>query len=942
MNRSTVASRWNLDLIAPLYERWKLDPAGVDESWRFFFEGYDLAAADVGDSNGKAASNGRGAPPGSAMQVGRDSTAEVGDLTDARAQSGVTRLVDAYRELGHFLADLDPLQMVPRPETHEGLELSRFGLSEADLDAVYFTKLADPPRASLRELLAILRQTYCGTLGVEYMHIQDPKVRRWLQDRMESVRNHPGLDRQNKQRILLKLNAASLFETFLARNFIGQKRFSLEGGEMLIPMLDALIERAGAQWGVREIVIGMPHRGRLNVLANILNKPYWMIFHEFQEIPPKSVGGDGDVKYHLGFSSDHTCQEGHEVHLSLTANPSHLEAVNPVVEGRVRAKQRRFGDESRRLGIPVLIHGDAAFAGQGLVAETLNLSQLPGYRTGGTVHIVVNNQIGFTTTPADSRSTRYCTDIAKMLEVPILHVNGEDPEACVYAAVLAMDFRQTFGQDVVIDFVCYRKHGHNEGDEPAFTQPLMYEKIRERPGIVQIYSDRLVKETELRPEDAESMQETFQERLAAVLEEVKASQSGPGPGPVQPGFQGAWKGFTSQYRGDPVETGVDRETLERISEALARFPEGFHLNPKLDRILGARRKAVESRTGIDWSNAEALAFGSLLIEGTPVRLSGQDSRRGTFSQRHSVLVDAETGSRYIPLNNIGKDQAFFCAYDSLLSEAAVLGFDYGYSLDDPTMLILWEAQFGDFANGAQVIIDQFITPAESKWGRASGLVMLLPHGYEGQGPEHSSARIERYLQACAEDNIQVVNCTTPAQYFHLLRRQMRRNFRKPLVVMTPKSLLRHKEAVSPLDNLETGGFREVIDDADAPDSAGRVIVCSGKIYYDLLKKRQEAGKERSVAIVRLEQLYPWPGDRLLEVLGRFEDDPEWVWAQEESQNMGPWTFVAPRLRDLVGRDFQFVGRNASASPATGSHAVHDREQVELVEAAIGAEVPHLV
>jgi 2-oxoglutarate dehydrogenase E1 component len=731
-----------------------------------------------------------------------------------------------------------------------------------------------------------------------------------------------------------------MFENFLHKNYVGQKRFSLEGSEMLIPLLDALIERAGSH-GVLEIVLGMPHRGRLNVLANILHKPYGLIFSEFEGNIPETVGGDGDVKYHLGFSADHVTQEKKAIHLTLTPNPSHLEAVNPVVEGRMRAKQRRHGDHERKLGLPVLIHGDAAFAGQGLVAETLNLSQLPGYRTGGTIHIVVNNQIGFTTAPSDARSTRYCTDVAKMIEVPIFHVNGEDPEAVVYVAELATDFRQQFGQDVVIDMFCYRRHGHNEGDEPAFTQPLMYEKIKNRISIRELYTEQLVMSGELSSQEAETIAETFAEKMQEVYEEVKAH--GVEPRSVSPGYStGPWANLGPRYSFETVLTGASYETLKAVAEVAVKPPAGFALNPKLARIFAARVKTLESRGSLDWAFAENLAFGSLLMEGIPVRLSGQDSRRGTFSQRHVVFIDQHTGAPWKPLNHLRPDQPEFCVYDSLLSEAAVLGFDYGYSLDEPNMLIMWEAQFGDFSNGAQVIIDQFIAPAESKWGRGSGIVLLLPHGYEGQGPEHSSARLERFLQLCAEENMQVAVPSTPAQYFHLLRRQVKRGFRKPLIVMTPKSLLRHKLAVSPLEHLLVGHFRNVLDDAAAPERARRVLLCAGKVYYDLLAKRDETGKTRDVAIVRLEQLYPWPADELRRVLDRYKAAREWVWVQEESQNMGAWTFVAPRLQELLGLSFQYVGRDASASPATGSKLVHDQEQAELVEAAIGAAVPHLV
>jgi 2-oxoglutarate dehydrogenase E1 component len=917
MERSPVATRWNLDLIEDYYGRWRKDPASVDDSWRIFFEAYDLG-----------------------REAGRDSTTagEAGHEA-ARAAAAVTRLIDAYREYGHYLANLDPLKLGPRRQTHELLEPSAFGLAESDLDRVFHNALGAGRPRTLRELIAILRETYCRTIGVEFMHIRDMQIRTWLISRMEPVRNRPAFEIKKKRRIISKLNAAELFETFLHKNYVGQKRFSLEGGEMLIPLLDALVERAGSQ-GVREIVFGMPHRGRLNMLANILDKPYGMIFNEFEGNLPNTVGGDGDVKYHLGFSADHVTADGQTVHLTLTPNPSHLEAVNPVVEGRMRAKQRRFRDRDRRLGVPILIHGDAAFAGQGLVAETLNLSQLPGYKTGGTIHIVVNNQIGFTTAPSEGRSSRYCTDVAKMIEAPVFHVNGEDPEAVISVGELAFDFRQTFGKDVVIDMVCYRRHGHNEGDEPGFTQPLMYEKIKNRISIRELYTEQLVMAGELSSQEAETIAETFSEKLQAVFEEVRRGAALPS---APRGFGGAWAGLSTQYSFAPVETGVAYETLRRIAERAVRVPDGFTVNPKLARVLAARVQAVAERAPVDWATAEMLAFGSLLWEDTPVRLSGQDSRRGTFSQRHAVLVDMKTGERWVSLNHLKDDQPEFCVYDSLLSEAAVLGFDYGYSLDEPHMLIMWEAQFGDFANGAQVIIDQFIAPAESKWGRASGLVLLLPHGYEGQGPEHSSARLERFLQLCAEENIQVAVPTTPAQYFHLLRRQVRREFRKPLVLMTPKSLLRHKQAVSPVHELEVGHSHDVLDDPTSPERARRILLCSGKVYYDLIARRAEKGSGRDVAVVRIEQLYPWPADELRTVLHRYRSAREWVWVQEESQNMGAWTFVSPRLQELLGISIPYVGRDASASPATGSKAVHDKEQAEIVETAVGdATVPHLV
>ena len=915
MERATFASAANLNIVEDYFERWRADPTSVDASWRIFFEGFEL-----------------GREP-------RSASADVFDRDAARAQAAVTRLIDAYREYGHYLADLDPLKLKPRNQTFELLEPSAFGLIDSDLDRVFFNKVSDTGHSTLRELIAILRETYCRTIGVEFMHIRDVGIRTWLLERIEPTRNRPRLDSKKKRRIIYKLNAAELFETFLQEHYVGQKRFSLEGGEMLIPLLDAVIERAGAL-EVREIVMGMPHRGRLNVLANVLDKPYGLIFNEFEgDHLPETVGGDGDVKYHLGFSADHLTSDKRMIHISLTANPSHLEAVDPVVEGRVRAKQRRFEDRDRRLGMPVLIHGDAAFAGQGLVAETLNLSQLPGYRTGGTIHIVVNNQIGFTTAPSEGRSTRYCTDVAKMIEVPIFHVNGEDPEAVVHVGELALDFRQTFGKDVVIDMFCYRRHGHNEGDEPAFTQPLMYEKIKDRISIRELYTEQLVLAGELSSEEAETLAELFPEKMQQVLDEVKNGAGAPQP---KSGFGGAWTGLSASFSFTPVETGVAIETLRTITEKLVEIPAGFAVNPKLARLLSNRLKTFEAGEPVDWSFAESLAIGSLLWEDTPVRLSGQDSRRGTFSQRHAVLVDTKTEERYIPHNHLKEGQAEFCVYDSLLSEAAVLGFDYGYSLDEPHMLIMWEAQFGDFANGAQVIIDQFIASGQSKWGRASGLVMLLPHGYEGQGPEHSSARLERFLQLSAEENIQVAVPSTPAQYFHLLRRQVRRGFRKPLVVMTPKSLLRNKQAVSSIDQLTVKHFNDVLDDPAAPERARRVLFCSGKVYYDLAARRAEVGGQRDVAIVRVEQLYPWPVELLRSTLARYQSGRAWVWVQEESQNMGAWTFVAPRLEELLGSPVKYVGRDASASPATGSKLVHDREQAEIVEAAVGLAVPHLV
>jgi 2-oxoglutarate dehydrogenase E1 component len=911
MTRASFATRYNLDAIEAAYQRWRDDPSSVDDSWRLFFEGFEF---------------GHGQAPTAAAAA-----------AEACEQAGIIRLIDAYRDLGHFLAKLDPLS--EQKSTHPLLELSEFDLDESDLDRTFDTShFVGLPRATLRELLAALRQTYCRTIGVEYMHIQDTRIRRWLQERMEPRRNQPNFQRRQKLRILMELHFAELFERFLHARFVGQKRFSLEGAETLIPLLDALAEKA-PELGVCEIVLGMAHRGRLNVLSNFIGKPHEEIFSEFEDnFLPNSIDGDGDVKYHLGFSAERVTARGQKIHLTLTPNPSHLEAVDPVVEGRTRAKQRHFGDKERTMGLPVLIHGDAAFAGQGLVAETLNLSQLNGYRTGGTVHIIVNNQIGFTTAPSDARSTVYCTDVAKMIQVPIFHVNGEDPEATVFVTELALEFRQTFHSDVVVDMYCYRRHGHNEGDEPSFTQPLMYAKIRERPTLSEVYTEQLIMRGDLTAEETEAIDKEFQSKLQGALEEVRTS---PPQHVGMRGYSGAWKGLHRQYSHVPVQTGVPRATLAKITDGLTRVPEHFTPHPKIVKQLEARLAEMRQDRPLDWAFAEALAFGSLLLEQTPVRLSGQDSRRGTFSQRHATLYDAVTGQPYFPLNALSPDQATFTAYDSLLSEAAVLGFEFGYSLDAPETLVLWEAQFGDFVNGAQVIIDQFLVASSSKWQRDSGLVLLLPHGYEGQGPEHSSARPERFLQLCGEDNIQVAYPSTPAQYFHILRRQMKRTFRRPLVLMTPKSLLRHKAAVSPVEQLTTGHFLEVLDDAAVdPARVRRLVLCSGKVYYDLADQRTKAGAEH-VALVRVEQLYPFPAEPLRRVLARFRKAREVVWAQEESLNMGYWTFMEPRLRAL-GCEPKYVGRDSSASPATGSRTIHLREQKELVESAVAGPAPHLV
>ena len=883
-------------------------PLAVDESWRYFFEGFELGYARPAPAEGKS-------------------------------HTAFARLTYRYRELGHFLARIDPLNQPPAK--HPLLDLADVGLTEADLDRVvdisdFFVGLQ---KATLRQLIAALRETYCRTIGVEYMHIQDTRIRRWLQERMEPHHNRPRFERTQKIRILQNLHYAELFERFLHTRFTGQKRFSLEGAETLIPVVEAIIEKA-PEAQVRETIIGMAHRGRLNVLANIVRKPYEEIFAQFEEnFLPESMDGDGDVKYHLGFSGDRLNSHGQTVHVSLAPNPSHLEAIDPVVEGRTRAKQTRFKDHNRKHGLPILIHGDAAFAGQGLVAETLNLSQLEGYTTGGTIHIIVNNQIGFTTAPDDARSTPYCTDVAKMIQAPVFHVNGEHPEAAVYVAELALEFRQTFGRDVVIDMLCYRKYGHNEGDEPSFTQPLMYEKIRNRPTLTEVYTEQLIIMGDLTVAETEAIKSKFENKLQGTLEMVR---TGPPEYPLMHGFaSGNWKNLTWRYSHEPVDTGVSEETLRTISAGLVHYPPGFTVHQKLLPLFEKRHKEFLEGKPIDWALGELFAFGSLVLEGTPVRLSGQDSRRGTFSHRHSVLYDFHTGECYTPLNHLAPGQAAYDVYDSLLSEAAVLGFEFGYAMDAPDTLVMWEAQFGDFANGAQVIIDQFIAASESKWQRDSGVVMLLPHGHEGQGPEHSSARLERYLQLCAEDNIQVTYPSTPAQFFHLLRRQIKRNFRKPLVVMTPKSLLRLKACVSPVEELVKDRFHEVLDDpfVDAATTR-RLLLCSGKIYYELLERRTQE-KANDVALVRVEQFYPYPEEQLLRTLKRYRKLKEIVWVQEESQNNGAWTFMEPRLRQMNYK-VDYIGRDASASPATGSSQVHKREQKEIIEAAICGEASHVV
>ena len=845
-------------------------------------------------------------------------------------QSRVIQLVNMYRVRGHRLADLNPLggEVLYHPE----LDLGNHGLTVWDLDREFVTDaLPGARKQPLRQIIDTLRDAYCGAIGVEYMHISDPNQKHWVQQRVESSKDET-LPLEEKKHILDRLNAAESFERFVHTKYTGQRRYSLEGGESLIPMLDALLEEAADKEMV-EVVMGMAHRGRLNVLANIVGKPLKGIFNEFEgDIDPDTVQGSGDVKYHLGITGRFTSRNGHELAVVLASNASHLESVDPVVEGMARAKQGMIGPEGHFRVMPILLHGDAAFTGQGVVAETLNMSQLSGYRTGGTVHVVVNNNIGFTTAPAEGRSSPYPTDIAKMVQAPILHVNGDDPEACVRVARLAFDFRQEFKKDVVIDLVCYRRHGHQELDDPSFTQPLMYQKIEERRSVRKLYTEQLINREELSVEEAEAILGDFKKRLEEAFEQTKESAPPKDTRAAAPPTRG--------HLLAPVDTGVDRERLEHIHRTLTAFPEGFEPHPKLKRMFDKRAELLE-RDAIDWAHGEALAFGSLVLEGIRVRLSGQDSRRGTFSQRHSLLVDHRTGEQYVPLNDLGDNQGPFRAYDSLLSEFAVLGFEYGYSVADAEALVCWEAQFGDFANGGQVVVDQYIVAGEDKWGQESGLVMLLPHGYEGQGPEHSSARLERFLTLAAEESIQVTQPTTPAQYFHVLRRQMHRSVRKPLVVLTPKSLLRNPEARSATVELEKGHFRETLDDplVDARDTVERILLCTGKVAYEL--RAQRDARNAPAAIVRVEQLYPFPGEQLEEIFDRYPNARELCWVQEEPENMGAWTFMQARLRRMLrdGIELRHAARAESASPATGNSRVHEQEQEELLDKAFGGSGP---
>ena len=939
----------NAAFISDLYARWVEKPGAVDPSFADLFSALnDESRAILTDAEGASWAPRHISFEDTSLPAAKpDKAAPVAapDLAQSRAPTldslRALMLIRAYRVRGHLEATLDPLGLVV-PKTHPELDPKSYGFAEADLDRpIFIDGVLGLETASVRQILAILRETYCGAVAVEFMHIQDPDQKSWIQRRVEGAPWKKAFDAAGKTKILRELTEAEGFETFCQKRYVGTKRFGLEGGEVTIPALHAIIE-TGAADGVNEVAIGMPHRGRLNTLVNVVRKPFTAIFSEFDgtSFKPDDVQGSGDVKYHLGTSTDVEI-DGNKVHLSLQPNPSHLEAVDPVVIGKVRARQDQAGDTgSRKSVMAILMHGDAAFAGQGLVYETLAMSQLIGYRTGGTIHLVVNNQIGFTTVPAHAYSGLYCTDVAKSIQSPILHVNGDDPEAVIFCARMATEFRMRFATDVVLDIVCYRRHGHNEGDEPAFTQPIMYKAVKSQKTTRELYAARLADEGAVTASQSQAMSDEFNATLEAAYAAAKSYKPNKADW-----LEGHWTGFKQADEADgraEQTTGLPEEVLTRIGHALATVPENFALNPKIARQLEAKQAMMDTSEGIDWSTGEALAFGSLLLEGHRVRLSGEDTQRGTFSQRHAVLIDQVNQHEYVPLNNIQPEQTKIEIYNSLLSEAGVLGFEYGYTLADPKTLVLWEAQFGDFANGAQVIIDQFLASGETKWLRMSGLTLLLPHGHEGQGPEHSSARPERYLQLCAERNMSVCNITTPANYFHALRRQLKRNFRKPLVIFTPKSLLRHKLAVSPLrDMAGDTSFRIVIpetDTIDPPEQIRRVVLCTGKVYYDLLTARREQGI-RNVAILRVEQLYPFPAITLARELAQYPH-ADVVWCQEEPENMGAWNFIDRRIEKVLSgieaaaRRPIYVGREAAASPATGLAKTHAMQQATLVAEAL--------
>jgi len=938
----TLLSGANAAFIEAQFERYAADKSSLDADWRAFFERMENGVQAVRHPSWQRPDwppTGEEIPEAEEKPAAQPSPLTKEEIRAATLDSiRALMMIRSYRVRGHLVANLDPLGLEERPP-HPELQPETYGFGAGDLDRpVFIDTVLGLEMATVREILEILHRTYCSSVGVEFMHISEPEEKAWIQEHIEGRDKEIQFTREGKLAILQKLMEAEQFEKFLGRKYVGTKRFGLDGGEAIIPALEAVI-KTGGHLGVKEIVLGMAHRGRLNVLANVMQKPFKAIFHEFHggSSKPEEIQGSGDVKYHLGTSADREF-DGNPVHLSLAANPSHLEAVDPVVLGKARAKQTQRGDAERSEVLSVLIHGDAAFAGQGIVAECFMLSQLKGYRTGGTVHFIINNQIGFTTHPHYSRSSHYASASAKIVQAPIFHVNGDDPEAVVFVTKLATEFRQKFRQDVVVDMVCYRRFGHNESDEPSFTQPKMYARIKDHPGTPDLYLERLKGEGLI---TAEGFEETKSAFIDILEENLKAAEGYKSARADM--LEGRWEGFLAppDEKLGFVKTGVEGKSLKKIGRALTAVPKNFTIHKTLARVLEAKAKTLTEGQNIDWATAEALALGALLVEGFGVRLAGQDSIRGTFSQRHAEFVDQQTEARYNPLSTLKTGRAFE-VIDSPLSETGVLGFEYGFSQAEPMALVLWEAQFGDFANVAQVVIDQFISSGEAKWLRSSGLVMLLPHGYEGQGPEHSSARLERYLQMCAENNMQVAYCTTPANYFHLLRRQMHRNFRKPLIVMTPKSLLRHKLAVSALKDMEGGtGFRHVIaDEGTAKDQEiRRAILCSGKVYYDLLAAR-EARKANDTAIIRLEQLYPFPDIFLEEDLARYKNLEKLVWCQEEPKNMGAWFFVEPRIEESLSERPKagpnralYAGRKESAATATGQASVHEKEQAALVDSA---------
>lgn len=938
----------NASFISSLYDQYLNDPSSVDESWRSFFQSFSGKNSDVHDYLGKTksakeffgSSNTKSIVEQNINSEGINVTNNANshsDRSEVLDSIQAFKLVNAYRFLGHFKSNLDPLN-IEKPSDFSGLDIENYGFSPDDIDKKIFVGgLWGYEYLTLSSIIEKLNSIYSGTIGVEFMHIEDTEERNWIQDKFESSDINFDTSADEKKKILSCLIRAEHFEKFLHIKYPSAKRFGLDGAESVIASLKYCLEESSLL-GVNEAIFGMPHRGRLNVLTNILNKPYRAVFSEFQGKPAyptdNIVHGTGDVKYHLGASADEVFS-GKRVHLSLSPNPSHLEAVNPVVIGKVRAKQDLISDNNRRKVMGILLHGDAAFAGQGLVSETLSLSQLPGYKSGGTLHLIVNNQIGFTTSPDFSRSSAYCSDIAKMIQSPVFHVNGDDPEAVVRVSKYASEFRYKFNKDVVIDLYCYRRNGHNEMDEPAFTQPLMYNVIRSHDTTCSLYAKKLERDGVIKDDDFNVESKKFNLELQKEFDNAKDFN------PEADWLGGFWEGFESNFNDLKSDYSISRDTLIDVGNSLNNIPGNFNLNTKLKRFISNRKKMLAGEMKLDWSMGEALAFGSLLYEGIPIRLSGQDSGRGTFTHRHSRFVDQKNGHSYIPLSNISDKQASFEVIDSPLAEASVLGFEYGYASTSPHSLVIWEAQFGDFANGAQVIIDQFITTGEMKWLRMNGLVLLLPHGYEGQGPEHSSARLERFLQLCGGDNIQVVNCTTPANYFHVIRRQVRRNLRKPLIIMTPKSLLRHKLAVSDLSDMDTGScFLEVIPDNAFPVSnVRRVVLCSGKVYYDLLEARSKFNVD-NVALIRVEQLYPFPSSMISKELSRYSNC-EVIWCQEEPSNMGSWNFLDRKLEKILvdigfsSRHISYVGRCEAASPSTGLFSQHVKEQDSIVKMALG-------